>query len=184
MAATFVQKTAAENGGRMQQFVRTTVDTTDHTGVPHIESVTIAGPFKPTGSGDTPSRRRIFVCRPTAPSAETRCATRIVTALARRAYRRPVTQAEMAGHDVLRRRRAGTFDTGLSGYRERSSPARIVFRFETEPADAPPGAPYRLNDVDLASRLSFSWSSISDDEPGIANRGQLKAPAILEQQVR
>ncbi len=74
VVATFVQKTSAENAGRLQQFLRTTVDTTDHTGLPHIESVTIAGPFKPTGPGDTPSRRRIFVCRPTSASAEAPCA--------------------------------------------------------------------------------------------------------------
>jgi cytochrome c5 len=189
VAATFVQKTAAENGGRMQQFLRTTVDTTDHTGVPHIESVTIAGPFKPTGPGDTPGRRRIFVCRPAAPSAETPCATRIVTALARRAYRRPVTQAEtarlMTFYDAGRR--AGTFDMGIErALRAILASSKFVFRFETEPVDAPAGAPYRLSDSDLASRLSFFlWSSIPDDELlGIANRGQLKAPAILEQQVR
>jgi hypothetical protein len=189
VAATFIQKTAAENGGRMQQFVRTTVDTTDHTGVPHIESVTIAGPFKPTGSGDTPSRRRIFVCRPNAPSAETPCATRIVTTLARRAYRRPVTRAELARLMTFYEgsRRTGTFDTGIErALRAILASSKFVFRFETEPADASAGAPYRLNDYDLASRLSFFlWSSIPDDELLVlAGRGQLKTPAVLEQQVR
>jgi hypothetical protein len=189
IAATFVQKTAAEHAGRMQQFVRTTVDTTDHTGVPHVESLTIAGPFKVTGPGDTPSRRRIFICRPAAPSAETSCATRIVATLARRAYRRPVTASEvgrlMAFYNAGRK--AGSFDTGIErALRAILASAKFAFRLETEPADVAPGAPYRLNDLDLASRLSFFlWSSIPDDELiDVASRGELKKPAVLEHQVR
>jgi mono/diheme cytochrome c family protein len=189
VAATFVQKTSAENAGRMQQFVRTTVDTTDHTGVPHVESVTIAGPFKPTGPGDTPSRRRVFVCRPTGRSTETPCATKIVTTLARRAYRRPVTQSEvnrlMAFYDTGRK--AGTFDTGIErALRAILASSKFTFRLETEPAAAPPGAPYRISDLDLASRLSFFlWSSIPDDELlDVASRGELKKPAVLEHQVQ
>jgi hypothetical protein len=179
VAATFVQKTAAENAGRMQQFVRTTVDTTDHTGVPHVESLTIAGPFKATGPGDTPSRRRIFICRPAAPSAETPCATRIVTALARRAYRRPATPSElsrlMAFYDAGRK--GATFDAGIErALRAMLASSKFAFRLENEPADVAPGTPYRLNDFDLASRLSFFlWSSIPDDELlDVASRGELK----------
>ena len=189
VAATFVQKTSAENAGRMQQFVRTTVDTTDHTGVPHVESVTIAGPFKPTGPGDTPSRRRVFVCRPTGPSTEAPCATKIVTTLARRAYRRPVTPSEvnrlMAFYDSGRK--AGTFDTGIErALRAILASSKFTFRLEAEPAEVPPGAPYRISDLDLASRLSFFlWSSIPDDElVDVASRGELKKPAVLEHQVQ
>jgi len=187
--ATFVGKTSAENAGRMQQFVRTTVDTTDHTGVPHVESLTIAGPFKATGPGDTPSRRKIFVCRPTAPSAEAACATKIVTTLARRAYRRPVTSMEVTRLMAFYTdgRKSGTFDTGIErALRAMLASSKFAFRFETEPADAPPGAPFRLNDLDLASRLSFFlWSSSPDDELlDVASRGELKKPAVLEQQVQ
>ena len=189
VAATFVQKTAAENAGRMQQFVRTTVDTTDHTGVPHVESLTIAGPFKATGPGDTPSRRRIFICRPAAPSAETSCAARIVTALARRAYRRPATPSEltrlMAFYDAGRK--GATFDAGIErALRAMLASSKFAFRLENEPADVAPGTPYRLNDFDLASRLSFFlWSSIPDDELlDVASRGELKKPAVLERQVQ
>jgi mono/diheme cytochrome c family protein len=189
VAATFVQKTAAEHAGRMQQFVRTTVDTTDHTGVPHVESLTIAGPFKATGPGDTPSRRRIFICRPAAPSAETSCATRIVATLARRAYRRPVTASEVGRLMTFYSagRRAGSFDTGIErALRAMLASSKFAFRLETEPADVAPGAPYRLSDLDLASRLSFFlWSSIPDDELiDVASRGELKQPAVLEHQVR
>jgi mono/diheme cytochrome c family protein len=189
VAATFVEKTAAENGGRMQQFLRTTVDTTDHTGVPHIESVTIAGPFKATGPGDTPSRRRIFICRPAARSAEAPCATRIVTALARRAYRRPATPSEvsrlMAFYDAGRK--DGTFDAGIErALRAILASSKFAFRLENEPVDVAPGTPYRLNDFDIASRLSFFlWSSIPDDELlDVASRGELKKPAVLERQVQ
>jgi mono/diheme cytochrome c family protein len=189
VAATFVKKTAAEPAGRMQQFVRTTVDTTDHTGVPHVESLTIAGPFKATGPGDTPSRRRIFICRPAAPSAETSCATRIVTTLARRAYRRPVTASEVGRLMTVYGdgRKAGSFDTGIErALRAILASSKFAFRLETEPADVAPGAPYRLNDLDLASRLSFFlWSSIPDDELiDVASRGELKKPPVLEHQVR
>jgi mono/diheme cytochrome c family protein len=189
VAAAFVQKTAAENAGRMQQFLRTTVDTTDHTGLPHIESVTIAGPFKPSGPGDTPSRRRIFVCRPTGPSAEGPCATKIIATLARRAYRRPVTQTELARLVAFYQagRREGTFDTGIErALRAMLASSKFVFRVEAEPVSTAPGAPYQLSDLDLASRLSFFlWSSIPDDELlDVASRGQLKTPAVLERQVR
>jgi mono/diheme cytochrome c family protein len=189
VVATFVQKTAAENAGRMQQFQRTTVDTTDHTGLPHVESITIVGPFKATGPGDTPSRRLIFVCRPTSASAEGPCAHKIISTLARRAYRRPATPSELARLDAFFKagRAEGSFDTGIErALRAILASSKFVFRIETEPADAAPGKPYRLSDLDLASRLSFFlWSSIPDDALlDVAVRGQLKNPAVLARQVR
>ena len=189
LTATFVQRTAAENAGRMQQFVRTTVDTTDHTGVPHVESITIAGPFKATGPGDTPSRRRIFVCHPTSRSAEGACASKIIATLARRAYRRPVTQPELARLTSVYEaaRRDGTFDAGIErALRAILASSKFTFRAEREPGAVAPGAPYPISDLDLASRLSFFlWSSIPDDELiDAASRGQLRAPGVLERQVR
>src|SRR5262249_24832716 len=96
LAATFVATTDALGGARLQPFIRSTVDTTDHTGLPHVESVTIVGPFKATSPGDTPSRRRIFICRPTSASDEEPCARKIIAALAGRAFRRPVETSELA----------------------------------------------------------------------------------------
>jgi hypothetical protein len=105
-----VQKSSAEGGNRLQSFLRSTLIATDHTGLPHVESMTITGPFNVTGSGDTPSRRRVFVCRPTFakgfggpgptfakgedPKGEDQCAKQIIATLARRGFRRPVTPAE------------------------------------------------------------------------------------------
>jgi hypothetical protein len=152
-------------------------------------SITINGPFNPTGAGELPSRRRIFVCSPRSADEERACATRIVGSLARRAFRRPGDDAEV---ERLMRfyedgRREGDFEVGI----ERAlagllvSPA-FMFRTETEPADLPAGSVYPVDDVGLASRLSFFlWSSIPDDELlGTAIAGRLSEPGVLEQQVR
>ncbi len=189
IGATFVAKTAAESANRMEDFQRTTVDTTDHTGLPHVESLTIVGPFKPTGPGDTASRRRIFVCRPANDAAEAPCATKIIRTLARRAYRRPVTDVEVARLMAFYKagRHDGTFDAGIGrALRAMLASTQFVFRLERDPANIAAGAPYRLSDLELASRLSFFlWSSIPDDELlDVASRGQLKDPAVLERQVR
>src|SRR5262245_22199155 len=95
VATAFLGRSAVQGGGRLQVFRRTNVDTTDHTGVPHIESITITGPFHAGGVARTPSRERIFVCRPASAAQEPGCAKQIVETLARRAYRRPVTPAEV-----------------------------------------------------------------------------------------
>jgi mono/diheme cytochrome c family protein len=95
VAAAFIRKTG-HGTTRLRPFLRSNSGTYDSTGRPHIETLTIAGPFEAAGPGDTPSRRRIFVCRPAAVSEETPCATRILSTLARRAYRRPVTPADLA----------------------------------------------------------------------------------------
>jgi hypothetical protein len=158
---------------------------------PGIQSVVIIGPFNPTGVGDTPSRRRIFACRPATPQEEPACADRILRTLARRAFRRPIapTGPEMG---ILRSfyrtgRKDGTFETGIQQALARILvDPQFLFRFEREPATAAAGAPYRVSDLELASRLSFFlWSSIPDDALlDVASRGQLKDPAILEREVR
>jgi mono/diheme cytochrome c family protein len=156
---------------------------------PAIASVTISGPYDIQGSGDSPSRRRIFVCRPSAPSDELPCARRILSALARKAYRRPVNDADL--RDLLpfyqRGRTERDFDFGIQRALERLLvSSQFLFRIERPSPTAAAGALYRISDLDLASRLSFFiWSSIPDDELlDLAASGKLKDPAVVDQQVR
>ena len=161
-----------------------------------LESLRIEGPYLPeasvpagTRTGATSSRGRIFTCRPAGRDDEAACATEILTALARRAFRRPVTgdDLDVLGSFYREGRRAG----GLEGGIQRAIESLLVdpeflFRIERDPEDAAPGSPYRLSDVELASRLSFFlWSSIPDDELlAVAEAGRLRDPAVLERQVR
>ena len=154
-----------------------------------IDSVEIEGPFNGTGPGDTPSRRRIFLCTPETQASEAACAKAIVTALARRAYRRPVT-----GRDIERLLRfyaagrdGGDFESGIRAALESILvDPEFLFRIERDPPGVAPGTAYRLSDLELASRLSFFlWSSIPDEELlAIAERGGLGDRAVLEHQVR
>ena len=157
-----------------------------------VEQVAIGGPYTVEGPGDTPSRREIFVCRP-APDAATdeeeACAGRILGKLARRAYRRPVDNGDVAALlDFFRAgRRDGSFDDGIQFALERMLvDPEFLFRIERDPVDAAPGTPYRLADLDLASRLSFFlWSSIPDDTLlEAAADGRLSDPAELERHTR
>jgi mono/diheme cytochrome c family protein len=156
---------------------------------PAIYSVSIVGPYSASGPGDTPSRRRIFGSRPASPTQEEQSARQVLTALTKRAYRRPVTEADLEGPLALYKkgRTGADFDAGiemaLSGVLV--SP-QFLFRVESEPADLPPNTPYRVSDLELASRLSFFlWSSIPDDELlTVAIAGKLHDPAVLERQVR
>jgi hypothetical protein len=145
-----------------------------------------------TGSGDTPSRQRIFTCHPSnsADSAEERaCAKQILSTLVRRAYRRPATETDVT--DLLPFYEAGrketSFDLGIQNVIERLlvSP-QFLYRIERDPGNAAAGMSYRVSDLELASRLSFFlWSSIPDDELlDVAVKGTLKQPAVLEQQVK
>jgi hypothetical protein len=151
----------------------------------YLRSVEIAGPYAPAGTDDSPSRRRIFVCR----ASDTACARRILGALARRAYRRPVTDADIQPLISLFEagRASGEFDGGIDRALKRLlvSP-EFLFRVERDPANAAPGSVYRISDLELASRLSFFlWSSIPDDELlNLAERRQLRQPAVLAAQVR
>ena len=157
-----------EGTRRLQPFLRSSADTYDSTGLPHVERLTITGPFNPTGPGDTPARRRILICHPATPDAEEGCARRIVTALARRAYRRTVTPAEVEDLLTFYRsgRRQSTFDKGIQmALRRLIASPKFLLRIERDRPDVAPGVPYRVSDLELASRLSFFlWSSIPDDE--------------------
>ena len=169
---------------------------------PAIASVTVSGPTTVAGPGDSPSRQRIFVCRPpfggggsvavdatVASAQESACTRRILSALAHRAYRRPVTEQDI--QDLMPFFTAGrsqaSFDLGIERALQRMLvSSHFLFRMERRPADIAPGATYRLSDLELASRLSFFlWSSIPDDELlAVAEAGQLNDPKVLEQQIR
>ena len=172
-------------------------------GTAGVTSLGINGPLNPTGPGDTPSRRRIFVCRPPSPSGlrrdapdgasqeETACARKILASLATRAFRRPVAETDPAIATLM-----GFFESGrqLRGFESgiQYALARVlvdpqfIFRFERTPAGARAGATHRISDLELASRLSFFlWSSIPDDELlKVAASGRLDDPVVLEQQTR
>jgi Protein of unknown function (DUF1592)/Protein of unknown function (DUF1588)/Protein of unknown function (DUF1585)/Protein of unknown function (DUF1595) len=156
-----------------------------------VQSVAITGPFNPTGAGDTPSRRRIFVCHPAAATDEDElaCAKKILSTLGRRAYRRPLADSDLETLIGFYRsgRRDASFDAGIEQALARLLiDPRFVFRFEREPGNVPPGGAYRISDLELASRLSFFlWSSIPDDELlDLAIQNKLHEPAVLERQTR
>ena len=158
-------------------------------GNPAVESVTIDGPYNGGGASDTPSRRRLFVCHPTSSSDEESCARQMLSLVARRAYRRAVTDDEVETLLSFYRtgRSEGTFDAGIELALERVLvDPNFLFRIERDPANQAAGAAYRISDLELASRLSFFlWSSIPDDELlGLAIRQRLRDPAVLVQQVR
>jgi hypothetical protein len=158
-------------------------------GSPSVDSVAIDGPYSVDGPGDTESRRAILSCRPQTAAEEEPCATKILSTIARRAYRRPITSQELATLQRFYRdgRNGGTFETGLQFGLERVlADPNFFFRVERDPAGAAPGTTYRLSDVELASRLSFFlWSSVPDEELlDLAVRGRLRDPGVLEQQVR
>jgi hypothetical protein len=156
---------------------------------PAIYSVSIIGPYAAKGPGDTPSRRRIFGGRLIGPAQDERAATRILSTLVRRAYRRPVNDGDLQGPlSLYRKARAeGDFEAGiemaLAGVLV--SP-QFLFRIEQDPGGVAPDTPYRISDLELASRLSFFlWSSIPDDElVSTAAAGTLHQPAVLEREVR
>ena len=156
-----------------------------------VERVEIAGPHDASGPGDTPSRRKLFTCRPAGGAAAdaARCARKILSALARRAYRRPVTGADV--DTLMRFYEAGHAERGFEGGVQKALERLLVapeflFRVERDPVDVPAGAAYRLTDLELASRLSFFlWSDLPDDELlAAAEAGRLGDPAVLERQVR
>ncbi len=189
VGVAFIEKTSAQPDGVMQPYLRSTVDPLEQRGVPLIDNVSIGGPFNATGPGDTPSRRVIFVCRPKASAEEVPCAKKIIANLARRAYRKPVSDGEMERllGFYQQGRNEGSFDQGIeSALRFMLTDPKFIFRFERDPANVAAGEAYRVNDLELASRLSFFlWSSIPDDSLlAVAAQGKLHEPAVLEGQVR
>jgi len=156
---------------------------------PQVSSVTIAGPYDGARPKDTPSRDRILACRPANPAEELPCARRILTALARQAYRRPLTDSDTESllNFYQAGRNSGDFEDGLErGLQFILAHPEFVFRTEDGPAGVKPGEPYRISGLELASRLSFFlWSAGPDDELlRVADQGKLKDTAVLEREVR
>ena len=168
VTVTFLGNMTIEDTQRLQTFLRSSADNFDWTGRPHIQTVAISGPFDVTGPGNSESRGEVLACHPGGTVTEARCARQILARLARRAYRRPVTEADL--RPVMQfyeeGREKGTFDAGIGRGLERilASPL-FIFRVEQDPDRVAPGTAYRISDVELASRLSFFlWSSIPDEE--------------------
>ncbi len=158
------------------------------TALPHVRDLGIRGPYNATGVGDTLSRRKIFACHPETESGEIPCATKILSALARQAYRRPINGSDL--DDLLTifqaGRNRGGFEAGIRiALQLILANPQFVFRFERTPSGVAPGENYRITDIELASRLSyFLWSSAPDEQLlSLAARRKLSVPARLEQQV-
>ncbi len=163
---------------------------------PAIDHISVTGPFSPKGAQDTPSRRRLFVCRPTGQDParqdkvqEESCAGEILSTLMRRAYRRPISKVDVDKPMAFYRkgRTEGDFDLGITmALTAVLTNPEFLFRVESDPKKVPAGGTYRISDLELASRLSFFlWSSIPDDELlDAAVRGKLSQPGELERQAR
>jgi hypothetical protein len=168
-------------------FARTTNEY--YHGNPAVELVSIGGPYNASETTDSVTRRKLFVCKPKDTSSEELCARKILSTLATRAYRRPLTEDDVQTLlSFFKTGRAGqTFNAGIQQGVERIliSPS-FLFRIEREPANIAPGSVYRLADLDLASRMSFFlWSSVPDEELlGAAIRGELKNPAVRKVQIQ
>jgi mono/diheme cytochrome c family protein len=182
IVVTFLKHTSARGEEVVRRALR------GRGGQPGVSTITLRGPYTITGPGETASRKRIFACRPSGTADETRCARQIISTLARRAYRRPLTEADV--QELLpfyaSGKAEGGFETGIQWALERIlvSP-EFLFRVEMDKKGGP-NSTYRVSDVELASRLSmFLWSSIPDDELlAVAEQGKLKDRAVLERQVR
>ncbi len=195
VGVTFLQKDQAEDDYILEPFIRTTLDPVNEAGLPHVDQVVISGPYNATGPGDTPSRRKIFVCHPASASPtnsgdDVGCAKKILSTLAKHAYRRPITPTDMEtllSFYQSGRNQGEDFDAGIErALRLILSSPEFVFRFERDPATVAAGSSYKIDDLELASRLSFFlWSSIPDDELlDLAAAGKLSNPATLDAQVR
>jgi mono/diheme cytochrome c family protein len=188
VGVAFLRKNSAESDEPLQPFTRD-LDLQNMNGVPLIDHVQITGPFDATGSGDTPSRRRIFTCRPANANDELSCAKNILSSLARRAYRRPVNEKDVETLLSFYQtgRNKGNFEAGIeNSLRLILASPKFLFRSEPDPASQAAGSVYRVSDLELASRLSFFlWSTIPDDDLlNAATQGKLRDPAGIEKQVR
>jgi len=190
---TFLEKTAAESDEILSGFVPVAgmaVPINGNSTGPRISTVEIKGPATAKGVSDTPSRRKIFVCRPKAPSEEQACAEKILSNVARKAFRRPINAEDVQGALTLYkqgRKSGGDFDSGIQkGLLAILASPKFLYRSHAVPGDAQPGQTYRIADRDLASRLSFFlWASLPDDQLlALAGRGELHKPKVLEAQVR
>jgi len=186
---TFIDRPAAEQNA-WQPVLRDSLEAHNPSGLPRLRTGNIEGPFNVTGISETPTRKRLFTCKPATAAKEAPCASEILSAVARRAYRRPVGANDMEAPMTFyndARMKGGDFDAGIRAGLARilATPA-FVFRSEGDPANLPEGAAHRITDLELASRLSFFlWSSIPDDElMNLAIAGRLRDPLVLQAQVK
>jgi hypothetical protein len=187
VTVAFLERSAAETHEPLELHTRN-LDLQDMNGLPIVDYVNLRGPFNATGPGDTPSRERIFTCRPADDETARVCATEILSGLARRAYRRQPTEQDIATllsfYDTGSER-AG-FEAGIqSALRVVLTSPKFLFREEPDPAGVAPGSLYALDDSALASRLAFLlWSAPPDDELlDLAVQGKLSDERVFEQQV-
>jgi mono/diheme cytochrome c family protein len=186
---TFIDRPTQEQN-MWQPVLRDSLEAHNPSGIPRLRTGNIVGPYNVTGIAQTPARARLFTCKPASAAKETPCAAEILSAVARRAFRRPVTESDlkrpMAFYNDARKN-GGDFNAGIrAGLARILASPTFVFRAEEDPARLPAGAPHPVSDLELASRLSFFlWSSIPDDELlNLAVAGRLREPRILEAQVR
>ena len=194
VAVTFLQKTEGPVDDFVSPYERSITDVTvgdmqGFSALPHMKNIAVSGPYNTAGVGDTPSRRKVFVCRPATATDEIPCAKKILSSVARGAYRRPVTDAdtEVLLNFFQKGRNKGDFEAGIQmGLQRILADPEFVIRFERMPDKLTPGSPYRISDLELASRLSyFLWSSVPDDQLiTVASQGKLREPGMLERQVR
>jgi mono/diheme cytochrome c family protein len=186
---TFIDRPSQEQN-MWQPVLRESLEAHNPSGIPRLRTGNIQGPFNVTGISETPSRKKLFTCKPATPAKEAACATEILSNVARRAYRQPViesdVEAPMAFYNAARKD-GGDFNAGIRAGLARilASPA-FVFRAEEDPAALAAGGAHRISDIELASRLSFFlWSSIPDDELlNLAVAQRLRDPRVLEAQVK
>jgi len=194
IAAAFIQKFDGVVDDLVSPIDYTLADTEygDNAGItilPHVRDFSITGPYKVTGVSDTPSRRKVFICRPTSPSDEIPCARKILANLAGEAYRRTPNNEDVESLMEFygEGRKGHDFEAGIRAALQAllASP-KFVFRFESTPTVAKAGQTYRISDIDLASRLSFFiWNTVPDAElVKVATANTLHTPAMLEKQVR
>jgi mono/diheme cytochrome c family protein len=185
LGVTFVARSFAESDSRLTPLLPGGGEER----VLRVRSFEVRGPFTTSGISETASRRQIFSCYPKAAAEETACAQQILTRIAHRAYRRPLTDADT--QELMKAygggRQGRSFDDGIRAALTRvlASPD-FLYRMEEAPATVGPGESFRLTDLQLASRLSFFlWSNLPDDELlATAERGELRKPGVLEKQVR
>jgi hypothetical protein len=186
---TFVARPAQEQN-MWQPVLRSTQEAHNPSGPPRLRNGIIEGPYNVSGDADSPSHKRLFVCTPRTAAQEAPCAEKILSTVARRALRRPVTAADMEAPLALyreERKAGGDFEAGIrEGLARILTSPSFLFRSEQDPAGVAPGAAHQISEIDLASRLSFFlWSSIPDDELlNLAIAGRLRAPGVLEAQVK
>lgn len=192
IGVTYLAKTAAESNEILHPFVAVAgmgVHVNGNSDGPRIASVEIRGPLAASGVSETPSRKKLFICHPKAAADQPQCAERILSNIARQAFRRPVTRDDLSGAMRFYRegREQGNFETGIQkGLMAILASPKFLYRAHAKPDDAAPGSIVALSDRELASRLAFFlWSTPPDDALlQVAAKGKLREPQTLEQQVR